>query len=66
MELDHVVWLFVEVQLVEPDIGVLAGLIEVGLHHFQEGDVLAFCGELGLAHEHERSGQTVGDCLHFC
>lgn len=66
MELDHVVGLFVEVQLVEPNIGVLARLIEVGLHHFQERDVLAFGGEPGLAHQHERSGQTVGDYLHLC
>lgn len=53
MKFNNIIWLFVEVQLVMSDVGVLACLIEVRLHHFQEGDILAFTGELGLAHLHE-------------
>lgn len=65
MELDHIVGLLVEVQLVGPDVGVGACLVEVGFHHLQERDVLAGRRELWPAHLEQASGDALADLEHF-
>ena len=40
VELYYIVGLFVEVQFVCADAGVLASLVEVSFHHLQKGDAI--------------------------
>lgn len=63
-ELNNIVWLFVEVEFVGADCGVLASLVEVGFYHFEERDIFALCRCSEPAGMHQPGCQSSADVQH--
>lgn len=64
MKLDNIVWLFIKIEFICSNAGMLASLIKVRFDHLQERYVLALSSETKSV-EFEEGCRRSGDFVHF-